>query len=146
VSKEALVTVQADPGALRRLEARLDGAYLLRDGMRRLLRQAAEEGDRAVQSRVPIGGTYQLWMSIDHAVDPRPLPLWAKVTANATNRGFRYGWALQASKKIVYRYRAGTRAGRPTRRWFSGARARVRKRLKEQVALLRRDIEAKWRR
>lgn len=132
--------------ALRRVLAKLSGRSLLGPELRRVLKETAEEGEVRVQSRAPLGRTFALWGSVDHAIDPRPVPLWGKITADATNGGFRYGWALQGAKRIVYRYGQGPRAGRPTRRWFTGVKPWLRKRLQTRVARMAGRIESKWRR
>ena len=113
----------------------------------RYMREGGRVLEAAAEKRAPRGTSLSLSRSITLHVDPSPFPVWAKVTANAVSEGgFRYGWALQGSKKIPYTYRRGPRVGRKTRRWFSGAMGASKKKI---VALLRdaaRDIEAKWRR
>lgn len=145
-SSTSLVEAKLDGKTLDRLLAKLSGQALFAPDVRRILTETVEEGAARVQSRAPLGQTFALWGSVEHAVDPRPMPHWAKITADASNRGFRYGWALQASKRITYRYRHGTRIGRPTRRWFSGTRPWIKKRLRQRVAVLARRIEQRWRR
>lgn len=144
MARNSLVRVEVDKLTLRRIQAKLTGRSLYGDELRRVLTETVELGAVRVQSRAPVGRTHALHGSVDHTVDPQPFPLWAKITADASNRGFRYGWALQASKKIVYRYRGGPRAGRPTRRWFTGARPWIRKRLAERVARMARRVESRW--
>jgi len=140
------MTAAVDRLTLARLRAKLTGTSLLGPELRRVLRETAGDGEVRVRSRAPLGRTHALWGSVASAVDQRPVPLWAKVTADAAAGGFRYGWALQASKTIVYRHRQGPRAGRPTRRWFTGAKPFMKKRLAEQLARMARRIEARWRR
>lgn len=143
---KSLVRVEVDRLTLRRLQAKLTGRSLYGDELRRTLTETVEEGADRVQSRAPLGQTFALWGSVDSQVQQGPFPTWAKITADASNRGFRYGWALQAAKKITYRYRHGTRAGRPTRRWFSGTRPWIRKRLQQRVARMKQAVESRWRR
>ena len=140
------LTAEVDKLTLRRIQAKLSGRSLYGQDLRRVLTETVEAGEIKVQSRAPLGRTFALWGSVDHAIDPRPMPLWAKVTANATRGRFRYGWALQASKTIVYRYRQGARQGRPTRRWFTGAKPAMKKALAVNLARMARRVESRWRR
>lgn len=131
---------------LKRLQRKL-GSTLYAAAWARYIRQGGQILETAAYRRVPVGETFNLASSITLSVDPSPFPTWAKVTASAVSEGgFRYGWALQNSRKVTYRYRHGPKTGRPTRRWFSGAMGVSKKKL---IALLRtaaRDVEAKWRR
>jgi hypothetical protein len=138
------MTASVDKLTLRRIQAKLGGTTLYGDALARALKDTVEAGEGRVRSRAPLGETHALWGSVSHAIDPRPVPLWAKVIADATRSGFRYGWALQASKKIVYRHRQGARAGRPTRRWFTGAKPWMKKRLEENLVKMARRVEMRW--
>lgn len=144
--RQPLVRFEVDKLSQRRLLAKLTGGSLYGAELRRTLSTTIEEGAVRVQSRAPLGRTSTLWASVDHAMDPSPIPLWAKITADASNAGFRYGRALQASKRIRYRYRHGPRTGRLTRRWFSGARPWIRKRLEQRLTQTAKRIESRWRR
>lgn len=59
--------------------------------------------------------------------------------ADRTRRGFRYAWALDASKSRKYHYRSGPRRGRLTRSWFRGSKRGVPKQLNEAF---KREVEA----
>lgn len=139
-------SLTVDKLALRRLQHLLTGTNLLGGDIRRVLTETIEEGEVKVFSRAPVGETHALAMSVASSVDPRPIPLWAKITADATNGGFRYGWALQGSKRLVYTYRHGPRTGRKTRRWFTGAVPSMRKALKKRLQQTAHRIEGRWRR
>lgn len=131
---------------LTRLRRHL-GPTLYSAAWARYIRQGGQVLEAAAYKRVPVGETFNLASSITLSVDQSPFPTWAKVTASAVSEGgFRYGWALQNSKKVTYHYLHGPRTGRKTRRWFSGAMGVSKKKL---IALLRtaaRDVEARWRR
>lgn len=139
---------------LDKILGKFRGSRLYSKAWKHAMEQAALVVEVKAFERVPLGETTTLGMSIDHSVDPQPMPLWAKVTADATSvsaktgRPFRYGWALESSKKVAYRYRHGRSTGRKTRGWFRGA-LKSKATRREIVALLARaarSIEAEWRR
>lgn len=68
------------------------------------------------------------------------IPKWAKVTANATRKGFRYGYALNASDRYHFR---GT--NRTTKEWFWKVRERVSARVNQIMQNVGNEIGAKWR-
>lgn len=85
--------------------------------------------------------------SLRREYDRRKPPLYGKVTADATARGgFRYLWALNSSKRIRYRHRAGSRTGRLTRSWFTGALGLVRRQIPRLLADAERRARSWWRR
>lgn len=130
---------------LRRIQRFLNNAAGFGDELRAILDETSAEIEVKAHARAPIGETLQLSQSITRTIDPRPVPLWAKVTANATNGTFRYGWALEGSKAVIYRYRHGPRTLRTTRKWFTGALGGARKRLEQRLDRLARRTERRWR-
>lgn len=125
--------------------ARLKADKLYGNRWKIALRHATRVAEQAARDRAPVDSG-RLRASISSTMDPSPMPLYGKVTANATNGGYRYGWALQSSQKVRYRYRQGAFAGKLTRRWFTGALKGLRKQLAEVLRGMRNDIEAEWRR
>ena len=64
-------------------------------------------------------------------------------------KGFRYAWALDASKKIKgsdkrYRYRSGPHKGKLTRNWFRGSRAGMTKVIKAGMDSISTAIQSWW--
>lgn len=132
-----------DPKDLRRLETML-GPQVFGRELRAMLDETSAEMEVAAHHRAPIGETLVLSSSITRSVDARAVPLWAKVSADAANRDFRYGWALQNSAK-EYHYLRGPFAGKRTKGWFTGALRGARGRLQQRLAALASQIEARWR-
>lgn len=62
-----------------------------------------------------------------------------------TNRGFRYPWALEASKKIRYRYRQGVRLGKLTYHWFTGAKSGIKGRMRFDLKAEAAGMRVWWR-
>lgn len=133
----------------RRLQHLLTGQNLIGRDLRRILTETSQEGEVKVFGRAPLGFTHTLAMSVDSAVDPAHVPTWAKVTADAQRGEARYGWILQAGKRragkpVTYTHRHGSRTGRPTLRWFTGALPHMKKQLKKRMAAMARRIEGRW--
>lgn len=112
-------------------------------GVRGVLEETVGEMETRARARAPIGTTMALSRSIDSEIHNAPIPLWGKVTASASHGSFRYGWALQGSRKVAYHY-AGT--SKLTRRWFTGALAGQRRKLQQRLTRLASRLEQRWRR
>ncbi len=136
-----------------RLTARMEGLTpILRkiEGNRLLQepwRQALDEIARAVQERAQRRAPRQrgaLAAGITRRLDARPMPWWALVSlGNVTNRGFRYGGALEGGP--MYHYRSGPYKGRQTRHWFKGTIRSVQRAVNRALEGALRRIEQEWR-
>lgn len=141
------IRVKADFPGLTRLIAKVGDNALMAAPWREVIEEGARDLENRVRERVPTGETGVLASTVVRYVDPRPLPTVAMITADAVgNGGFRYGWALQASRRIAYIYRHGPRTGRPTRKWMTGAMRGFRKALNVKLRDAALKIEANWRR
>ena len=116
------------------------------DAWRKALTKGTKKMYANARARAPRGDTNQLFSSIEMSMDARKVPLWGKVDATATRDGFNYGWALQGSKRVRYRYQSGPRKGRLTKSWLSGSLGGIRKEVNKDLDTAARAIEAKWQR
>ena len=73
----------------------------------------------------------------------RPVPLWAKITANKSRGGVRYGFVLNwgAAGKKRFHY-AGS--GKSTKGWFTDPLDRLQSKLTGMLASAARKIEQVW--
>lgn len=131
---------------LRELLKKLDGDAVLGQPIKHALNQIGAFGETRAKQRAP-RASGRLSAGISHKMDVRPIPLWTKVGyvngAMPTNKGFRYPYALNASKKRIYHY-AGTK--KKTYRWLSGVMAQVRRQFGSLIQNAAREIESNWRR
>lgn len=140
-----------------RMDVRLSGANtrkvlknldqdLYADSWRKALTKGTKKMYANARARAPRGESSGLFNSIEMSMDGRKVPLWGKVSADATRNGFRYAWALQGSKRIRYRLQSGPRKGRLTKSWLSGSLGGIRKEVNKNLDKAAREIEAKWQR
>ena len=128
----------------RRVLKNLDDE-LYADAWRRALVKGTKKMFANARARAPRGETNQLLSNLEMSVDARKVPLWGKVDTHAERGGFRYGWALQGSKRIKYRNQSGARKGKLTKSWLSGALGGIRSEVNKDLDTAARQIEAKWR-
>lgn len=107
------------------------------------LEDAAQIVQAEGQQRAP-RRTGALYGAIKYKMQARPVPMWARVSANKLHRGFRYGWALNFSQKRQYRYRSGGRRGQRTHGWFTDAMGAARSRVDALLERAGRAIERNW--
>ncbi len=108
----------------------------------------------------------QLGGTLTHRLDARPVPKYGIVMANAQNRGFRYGFALEAGFRTPKkargigrkRWRAAVKetggrialhfrgTGKSTRGWFRGSLLDVQRRINGILDKAARKIEQRWER
>ncbi len=93
-------------------------------------------------------GKGALAASIEHEVQQAPVPRWGRVFIRTmpTRRGFRYGGALEGSKKIRFRYSSGPQRGKLTRGWFSRTRSRTAAAIRKLFANVERQMESRFNR
>ncbi len=116
--------------------------------VRKAITEAAETVEARAKKRAPVL-TGKLQASVKRQISPQTVPLWAKVTAEAERKSFRYPWALEAGKgkknkagqHSITKYR-GTR--KKTRRWFRGSARGLRKLLQQALSQAAREIAVKW--
>jgi hypothetical protein len=108
------------------------------------LHQAADEVYREQQRGMPraSGG---LAGSHKKVFQARPVPLWAKITANKSRGGVRYGfvlnWGAAGRKRFHY---AGT--GKSTKGWFTDPMERLQSKINGLLEAAARKIEDVWNR
>jgi len=108
---------------------------------RKALTMATEELE-GLERRMAPHNTGRLEARMTHRLDAKAVPEWGIVSNDATSaRGFRYGWALDASPM---HFRSGPRRGRPTKGWFTGTFHRFRKRVDELLGQAAKEVEAAW--
>ncbi len=121
------------------------GRHLYSYPWRKAMRAVRDLVEIRLWDRVPLGETHHLADSLHTSMDFRPVPLWVRFSADATGRdGFRYGWALNSSKKRTYTYRYSRRIGQPTRKWFTGALSGARAKINKLVEAAAAEIERRW--
>ena len=143
--------VEVDKLTIERLKAKFSGSHVFGNELRKVLIDVTQAGEKKVLQRVPVL-TGLTRSAITSEVAPGAIPLWARVRlAGTPQRGaFRYAWALNSAKKIKgksgsYDYRSGARTGKPTRRWFHGARPTMRRAMEKALKHLASRIESRWR-
>lgn len=130
---------------LDQMIVRLQGDRLYGPAWRKFMLELRDLVDLRLAGRVPLGESHALFDSLRSSVDPANVPLWVRFSADAAAPdGFRYGMALQASKTRPFRYRAGPRAGKRTRGWFTGSLSGARKRINALLNETAAAIERGW--
>lgn len=113
------VKLRAEIAGFKELKAALDtGDPFFVGPWREALIEGAETVVSLAQRRAP-NETGALAASIHYKLDSRPVPMWARVTANKTKGKAKYGYILNYSRKRVYRFRSGPIVGSKTVWWFS---------------------------
>ncbi|HET6498156.1 MAG TPA: hypothetical protein VFH17_03775 [Coriobacteriia bacterium] len=136
--------IRADVKGFDELIAKFQGVPLYANAWRRELTAVKDEFLTGVRRRAPhrFGGIDSAFLD---KMDSRPMPEWAYVSNDATaSDGFRYGWALDASKKTEYHYASGPRKGRKTLGWFTDSFAATRKRLQQALDTVAQELLDKW--
>ncbi len=89
----------------------------------------------------------QLANSWTGRLDSREVPRFGEVKTDQTaSDGFRYPHALNASKRIRYRFQSGTRRGQLLYRWTLRSQRAVREQLQSLLSAAEREIESAWQR
>lgn len=141
----AKLSMVAKLSGAKPLQKLLVADELYADGVHRLVARHARQAFASAKDRAPgsLGSAIGLAFTQSRSKGGFGL-IEARVKVNdRSRRGFRYPWALQASKKVRYRHRSGSRAGKLTKAWFSGARPKP-KDLKADMAELASRIERSW--
>lgn len=130
-------TVKIDGLAEIRKKIRAEG--LLADPLRKGFEKAGQVVQEEARKSAPVASG-NLREKIKLTISSAAIPKWAKVTANASRKRFRYGYALNASDR--YHYRGSRRA---TKDWFWNVRARVSSRVNRIMQDVGNQIGEKWR-
>lgn len=128
---------------LEDVQRKLRAEHLYAEPLREALREAGELVKREAEGGAPVD-TGRLKSRIRLTVSKAKVPKAAFVRLNVTKRGFRYPWALNTSRKRVYRFRSGPRRGSPTRGWFTAARDKTSPHVNAILARAARQIERQW--
>lgn len=138
--------IEVDKLTYNRIRAKFSGDYLFGHDLRKVLTDVSDAGKAKAIQRVPVktGLTRSV---ITSEVDRGAMPTWTRVRLSGSpQRGdFRYPWALNASKRIAYRHRSGSRQGKKTYRWFHGAKPAMRNAMKKSLKWLAGRVESRWR-
>jgi hypothetical protein len=138
-------TFNIDLRGLDRVRAKLQTTdTILSRPWQATMRQAGNILLEVIRPRAP--GTLGDQFVMD--LDPKPVPRFvrAKISPTPTRGGFRYPFALDSSKKRVFHYRVGSRAGRLTLGWLTEAKATVRRRVGGLLRATAAGIEQEWKR
>lgn len=129
----------------------LGGPRLYERAMTESLAKLSEIGRREAERRAPVatGTTKAALASATTAIKVFPKregrPIMSSVAvrgeAGKSEGGFRYAFALNASKKRVYRYRSGPFKGRKTLGWWKAAVTVERRAVRGVVADTAKEIE-----
>lgn len=127
-------------------------------------RELTEWINAKAHRRAPKGDTGQLESSLTMAMDPRPVPLWAKISTDAVSPGgVRYPFVLEAGYRAprgqgsaasrrrgvlaaesrIALHKRGTR--RTTRKWLRGSLGGAHRKFMTLLSAAVMKIEAKWR-
>lgn len=123
------------------LARKLDPDRLYAHPVEAMLAEGVRYGEQRAQERAPRGTTGQLWAGVGSELHAEARPMYGLVTLDAvSSRGFKYGFALNASPRFHYRAggRRGGKSGRPTKGWFSKVLPLVR----AYISRLRRNAES----
>jgi len=118
-----------------------EGGAIYAEPWTRALRSLVDEAQRDVRATAP-QDTGRLDAKTVGKLQASPIPKWGVVTTNATNRGYRYPWALEASNR--YHYRSGSRRGQTTKGYFARVRDELQGKVNRVLADAARDIESKF--
>lgn len=144
MAARATVTGSIVIDGLKELVKATKADALIGKPMHDALTKAAEITASEVRKRAPVL-TGKLRDSVRWRVSAAPIPRYASVRANASRRRFRYGWALEQSQRIPFRYRSGGQSGKPTRHWFSGALGIVSNQIQNLLESAEAEVERLWR-
>ena len=78
----------------------------------------------------------------------KPVPMWARITANASRKRVRYGFVLNAGAakrkggSVTLHYRD---SGKVTKHWFTGTLSKMQGRVNALLSKAAEQIEARWR-
>lgn len=121
----------------------LDAPTLTGPAVELLVNAGADRSQRIAQDRAPEKGG-KLKGSITKQMSGSLLSRRGKLTNDVSNKGFRYGWALETSKRRVYRYRSSGPVGDSTRGWFSKTARLAADQIAADLARSDSDITRRW--
>jgi hypothetical protein len=110
------------------------------------LRAAVNLGVSVAGSRAPVRRG-KLAKSVRGRLQPGKMPLWAIVSAGATNKGFRYGFALEAGhgkRKGGREYQFHRAGGGEVKGWFSGTLDVIQRDVNSILSGVASAIEGEW--
>ena len=126
-----------------RITAALNPPALTGPAVELLVDAAAGRAHQVARDRAPQRNG-RLAGAITRQMSGAGLTRRGKITNDASNKGFRYGWALETSKRRVYRYRSSGPTGESTRGWFSKTARKVADQLAGEVSRADSDITRRW--
>lgn len=136
-----MITIRAD--GVRTTAAALNSPTLLGPAAQMLVDAAADAGQGIAEDRAP-KKTGRLRGDLTKRLSGQQFSRKGTITTNVSNNGFRYGWALETSKRRVYRYRSSGPRGESTRGWMSGTVKQLVTRLVAALSRADSDIARRW--
>ncbi len=144
--------VEAELTNVGKLIRKLEGNELYKRGWVAALKEAMGLGYESMTTLAPTE-TETLKGSLNGDLDPRPIPLWGKISTDVTTSNlrsntrpgetaFRYPWALHGSRK--YHYRQGPLKGMTTYHWAKNAIKAVQRRISGILGKAVQAIEQDW--
>lgn len=132
---------------LGELLEKLQGEPIYARPWRRALLEMLKYGKAVAQSRAMRGKTGKLASRIRYHYPRVPVPLYGVISVSASNKGFRYPFALDSGhgtkKNGMYQFhRLGS--GSSTRDWFTGVLPVIHPRCDALISAAEKDTEANW--
>lgn len=131
----------------RFLVKKLDENVLLAGPWHAAMERVRQIGVAQIRNRAPFASG-RLEGSVGSKLDAHPVPHYVILTAGAENKGYRYGFALDAGhgkRKGGTEYRFHYRGERKlTKGWFKGARAKITPLIAPLLQVAAKAVELEW--
>lgn len=127
----------------KEIMAKLRSDVLLSEPWKQGMSEIGDLGYDKGQERAP-RGTGGLAGSLAKKMSNKPVPTWVKVRTNRSRKGFRYGYALNSSRRVAYHYRSGPYKGKRTYHWLTGIIDVIRGDVNRILAGVAREVEKRW--
>ena len=143
------VALEMDQSTYRRVQSLIRTNMNYAGEVRKILQESANYLEIKVKKNAPVRSG-ALVGSIYQTLDSSAIPLWATVRSDAESTSakgvsFRYGWALQASKKkFIYHYVSGRFTNFKTLNWWKKSRRGLAKKQEQWLSQMAGRIERKW--
>lgn len=118
-----------------------EGGSIIAEPWTRALRSLVDEAQSDVRATAP-HASGRLDAKTTGRLQATPIPKWGVVTTTASNRGYRYPWALEASAR--FHYRSGPMKGRPTKGFFKRVRDALQGKVNRVLEEAAREIERRF--
>lgn len=124
---------------LRELQRTLKGNQLYAEPFRETMQAIGQAGEAVAARSAPKGRTGRLEAQITHAIQKRPLPLWAAIRSRARRRSRKYPRGYVYGRLLNFSLKHGHRG------WFTEPLKRLAGQVQPYLRAAAAKIEQKWR-